>query len=102
MAMTMNDADMVTVYGNDRCPFCVKAKEYLENNKIPVTYISLVKEEEDGESIQDVRNKLKNMGIASYEVTTIPQIFATVKDKDYYIGGFGELVSISINTNTNS
>ena len=54
---------MLTVYSKEVCPYCVKAKNFLQLKKIPFQEIDVVKN-------PDAREKLVSMGLR-----TVPQIF---------------------------
>lgn len=94
MGMRLSDASVVEVYGRDSCPFCVKAKKYIEDQNIPVDYLDI---SEEGNTMEDVSNKLREIGLSDMETPkTIPQIFCVVDGKTYYIGGFKNLISIAL------
>lgn len=95
MALRLTDASVIEIYGRDGCPFCVKAKNYVEEQEIPFTYHII--EPEDGCTMEDVKEHMINTGMEVEETPrTIPQIFGTVDGKSYYIGGFKELISIAL------
>jgi glutaredoxin 3 len=54
---------MLTVYSKNNCPFCVRAKQLLENKGVPFTEVNI---EYDSES----RQMLLDKGLRS-----VPQIF---------------------------
>jgi len=68
---------MLTVYSKEVCPYCVKAKNFLQLKKIPFQEIDVVKN-------PDAREKLVSMGLR-----TVPQIF--VNDQLFVEGGFAGL-----------
>ena len=71
------------VYGSDICPFCNKAKEYLQNKNQKYTYIDITK-------YQDSRELLKKM---TDGYRTIPVIYKNGK----FIGGYSDLCELDIN-----
>lgn len=54
---------MLTIYSKNNCPFCVRAKQLLENKGVPFTEINIEKD-------QDARQMLLDKGLRS-----VPQIF---------------------------
>ncbi len=72
---------MLTIYTKNVCPYCVKAKNYLNMKGIAYETINI---EEDG----DGRNFLVEQGLRS-----VPQIF--VGKKLLVAGGANELVKLS-------
>lgn len=71
-----------TVYGADWCPFCKKAKQYLENEKVDVEYVD-VEDYGDGSNVKDQLYDL----IGDHK--TIPIVFHYEK----LIGGYSELIN---------
>jgi len=68
---------MYTIYGRKGCGYCSRAKELLDNLKIPYEYHDIMKDVEQ-------RNILLEK---IHEVKTVPQIFLN----DKHIGGYTEL-----------
>ncbi len=50
----------VTVYSTNSCPWCVKAKEFLKQNKIAFTEINVA---EDFQGLQDMEEKSGQRGV---------------------------------------
>jgi len=69
--------EMYIIYGRKGCIYCSKAKELLDNLKIPYEYHDVVK---------DINQRNKLLEKIS-EVKTVPQIFLN----DKHIGGYTEL-----------
>jgi ribonucleoside-diphosphate reductase alpha subunit len=69
---------MFIVYGKSDCPFCSKAIELLNNNKLKTAYIDITTIEN-----QHILQEFKSLGY-----TTVPQIFLN----DELIGGYDDLV----------
>jgi len=72
---------MITVYTKNVCPYCVKAKNYLENKGIEYETVNI-------EENQTERNWLMENGFRS-----VPQIF--VNKKLLVEGGANELIRMS-------
>jgi glutaredoxin 3 len=67
---------MFVIYGKTVCPFCVKAKEFLEEKSLQYEYISL----DDAEVLASFKRD-------NPDVKTVPYI---LKD-GYVIGGYNDL-----------
>lgn len=67
---------MFIVYGKDSCPYCVKAKNFLEEKNLDYQYINL-----------DTEEKIAKFKSDNPKVKTVPLI---LKD-DYVIGGYTDL-----------
>lgn len=69
---------MIKIYGKPNCPYCVAAKQLLDNNEIPYSYeelgVSFTKEE---------------LSVVAPTARSFPVIFVDGK----HIGGFSELSS---------
>lgn len=69
----------VVIYGAAYCSFCVKAKNLLVKNQVPVNWIDVEVEE----------NRLKLLELKKiHNYSTIPMIFVDGR----FIGGFSDLV----------
>lgn len=67
---------MFVIYGKESCPYCVKAKEFLDEKKLKYEYIGL-----------DDADKLAAFKAENPKVKTVPYI---LKD-GYAIGGYSDL-----------
>ncbi len=75
----MTSSAKVIIYGATYCVFCVKAKNLLKKNNVPVNWIDVENEE----------NRLKLMTLQNtHNYFTIPMIFIDGR----FIGGFSDLV----------
>ena len=72
---------MITLYSKSNCPFCVRAKTYLENNNISFEVVDI----EQNIHAKDF--------IISEGHRTVPQLY--VKDKLLVEGGYTGLVKLS-------
>jgi glutaredoxin 3 len=70
---------MITVYTKPNCPYCVKAKAWLENNNIEYQEINIVED-------TNARKMLKEHGHK-----TVPQIY--INEKLFVEGGYTGLSS---------
>ena len=59
------------VYGNDRCPWCIKSKNLLKATK----------------------NKYEMKDPKYINATTIPQIYHIIRKRKIYIGGYNDLIT---------
>ncbi|QDJ97434.1 putative thioredoxin [Aeromonas phage D6] len=66
------------VYGKDNCPYCVKAKELLEDKGIAFEYVDIKSSGIDTTQLSQLCGR---------QVTTVPQIFLD----DEHVGGFDDL-----------
>jgi len=84
----MSKIESVEMYSKPQCPFCVKAKDLLNQNDISFD------EYEVGVSVtkQDIQSRVDAMGL-DITISTVPQIFAQLENKNdwAYIGGYVEL-----------
>ena len=71
------------IFGKESCPYCVKAKEFAEQNQLNYEYIDMNTMNEG-----DINNLYQ---FVTVEPITIPIIFRLVDDKYKYIGGFSEI-----------
>lgn len=71
----------VVIYGKEGCPFCVRAKELCEANKIDYKYVDFIKA---GMTKQDLEK------IMGKPVSTVPQILVN----DVAVGGYTDLVPL--------
>ena len=55
----------VTVYSTPTCPFCIRAKQYLKENKIQFTEIDV---SEEHEKAQEMIDKTGQMGVPVIEI----------------------------------
>ncbi len=69
-------APRITLYGTQRCPFCVRAKRLLERKGVAFEEIS----------VED-RDDLREWLVETTGQRTVPQIFAGERS----LGGFSEL-----------
>lgn len=67
---------MIKIYGKPNCPYCVKAKDLAEVNKVSYEYIDLAQN-------NDILEEMKQKGHKS-----VPIIY---KDSGEFIGGYVEL-----------
>lgn len=72
---------MYTIYGAEWCDFCIKAKELLDEKKIPYTF----KNVDDSQVAEDFKKMIGK------EHSSIPQIFASNGGFHELIGGYQEL-----------
>jgi len=70
---------MITIYGKENCPWCVKAKELAEQYRLNYKYIDL--------ETPGARDFLKN---AVPEAKTVPQIWWYRN----HLGGYNELATM--------
>ena len=66
------------IIGTANCPYCLRAKAFLNRMEIPYSYIDITDDHEQ-------RNKLKEAGFR-----TVPQIWYA--DGSKHIGGFDDLI----------
>ena len=71
--------NMYKIYGQGICPFCLRAKEYLNSKLIAFEYIDLSMNDS---AMQMFRDK---------GLKTVPQIW---DDKGNHIGGYQELIEV--------
>ena len=73
------------VYSKEDCNYCIKAKEFLNNNKIQYKELKLNKNDiNDMNIIKDLKEK--------YNHNTFPFILVQLKnEQDVFIGGYNEL-----------
>jgi len=71
---------MYIIYSKPQCSFCEQAKALLNSRNLP--YIELVLGK--GYTIDQLLAKVPN-------AKTVPQIFISESDVDFYIGGFAQL-----------
>jgi len=76
--VALQGAQVSIVYGKEGCPFCVKAKEHLDELGLEYEYIDL---DEIGKTAAEVTGR---------DVTTVPQIYI----RGEYIGGYEELIDM--------
>lgn len=88
--MNINNIESVEIYSKNTCPFCVKAKEYLEKRDIPYNEYIVNRDV----SKADIQSRVDAMGI-NVEIRTVPQIFAEIGSDWVYIGGYTDLVKLS-------
>lgn len=69
----------VVIYGAAYCSFCVKAKNLLKKNSVPVNWIDV--------EVDEHRTKLLELQ-QTHNYKTIPMIFVNGR----FIGGFSDLV----------
>lgn len=74
---------MIKIYGNERCVWCIKAKNMVKNYNIKYEWLNT----DESEVIAELKNLLP-------EAKKIPQIWWY----DRYIGGYDELASEIENT----
>jgi len=70
------------LFVKDNCPFCVKAREFLEDRSLP--YKEVMFEEDQ----TNILNEIKEV----YSWKTVPMIFCRDKDQVNFIGGYTDLV----------
>lgn len=68
------------VYGRENCPYCVKAKDLLEQKEIDFEYIDIVTTGIGKDGLSKLCGK---------EISTVPQIFLDGE----LIGGYSELLA---------
>ena len=73
----------IQVYGKQNCPYCVKAKEWLEARNLQYTYTDVLKDI----SIADLISIKER-----YNMNTVPIIIIN----DELIGGYTDLVKLDI------
>jgi glutaredoxin len=73
----------IQVYGKQNCPYCVKAKEWLEARNLQYTYTDVLKDI----SIADLISIKER-----YNMNTVPIIVIN----DELIGGYTDLVKLDI------
>jgi glutaredoxin-like YruB-family protein len=62
----LEDENMtVTVYSTESCPWCVKVKEFLKQNKVPYKEVNVA---EDPEALQDMVEKSGQRGVPVLDV----------------------------------
>jgi glutaredoxin len=77
----MDKKSFYFVVGRSSCPFCVKAKNLLEERKISCYFRDL---EEDRDLLMEYCNK--------FDWNTVPMIFYVQNEEQYeFIGGFSDL-----------
>lgn len=76
---------MYTVYGKPNCPFCVRAKEYLENHGKEYEYIDVSAEASKRQELMD-----RVFNAVGFYPKTVPQIFMPNGE---YVGGFDNLLN---------
>lgn len=69
----------ITVYGTSMCPYCVRAKEFLEHKKLAFTEID----------VSDPQERMKLLEKAAGR-RTVPQIFID----DFHVGGYDDLMAL--------
>jgi glutaredoxin 3 len=74
----MSSLAKVAIYGAEYCSFCVKAKNLLLKNKVPINWVD-VENEEGRKTLLDLQLR--------HNYKTIPMIFVN----DAFIGGFTDL-----------
>ena len=72
---------MITIYTKTTCPYCVKAKNYLQLKRIPFNEINIEQDEIS-------RQFLKSQGH-----TTVPQLYKN--NKNFVVGGCDGLLNLS-------
>ena len=72
---------MYIIYGSQNCPFCTKAKELLDKNKIQYVYYDVT--DKKTETMDELAEKTNNQ-------RTVPIVF---KDSTF-VGGYNELSNI--------
>lgn len=80
----------VDVYTKSGCGFCIKAKNWLAQNKIEYTEYTLG----GNATKEDIQARLVKMG-SSALVKTVPQIFYNSPTGDKYIGGYDALSALN-------
>lgn len=88
--MTLNNIESVEIYSTKTCPFCIKAKEFLEKNNKPYDEY-IIGTDATKEQIQ---SRVNAMGL-NIEIRTVPQIFAKIESDWVYIGGYADLVKLN-------
>lgn len=83
------EIDSVEMYSKTACPFCVKAKQFLDNRNIPYDEYLVG----GAATKRDIQTRVDAMG-ENVEVRTVPQIFAQVDSDWHYIGGYEELTKV--------
>ena len=90
-SMKLNNIESVEIYSTKTCPFCVKAKDFLEKNNIPYDeYIVNVDVKKE-----DIQARVDAMGLTNIEIRTVPQIFAAMGHDWVYIGGYTDLTKLT-------
>lgn len=89
--MKINDVETVDIYSIPSCPFCVKAKELLDEHG--VKYNEYILSKDGGIGREDVQQRVNDLGHSDIVVQTVPQIMYKSKSDGewHYIGGFNEL-----------
>jgi len=74
------------IFSKKNCPYCVKAKELLNNKNIEY------EEAEVGVDVtkEDIQQMVNKIGF-DIKIKTVPQIFFITDDTIEYIGGFTDL-----------
>lgn len=75
----------IEVYGYDQCPFCLRAKQLLQEKGWDYIYYNI---KTNPEYSNDLQKRLKNFGVNGSRIT-VPQIFIN----DDLIGGYTDLNS---------
>jgi len=86
----LNRIESVEIYSKSSCPFCVKAKQLLEQRNIP--YNEYIVDRDVSKS--DIQSRVDAMGV-DVEIRTVPQIFAQSGDDWVYIGGFDDFKKLN-------
>ena len=72
----------VTIYCTSMCPYCIRAKQLLDNKNVEYTEISLDRNPERRPEMEQRANGR----------TSVPQIFID----DHHVGGFDDMVELDM------
>ena len=72
----------ITIYSSNMCPYCIRAKQLLENKK--VQYIEVKLDEQPERRVEMVQRANGR--------TSVPQIFID----EHHVGGFDDMVELDI------
>jgi len=82
--MTLFNKDKIIVYSKTTCPWCKKAKKYLEDYDLEYEVIDLDKSKNMG--------KIREQLITETKQNTVPNIFIG----DYHVGGYTNLQNLGL------
>ena len=68
----------VTVYSTNSCPWCVKAKDFLKDNKVTFKEVNVA---EDAKGLQDMEEKSGQRGVPAVQIgAVLPAELISAKD----------------------
>lgn len=90
MSIRLSDIESVEIYSKSACPFCVKAKSFLDKRDIPYDEYLVG----TGATREDIQSRVDSMDGVNVQIRTVPQIFAQVGSDWHYVGGYDELSKV--------